>query len=162
MLQLKIPSAATKLQHSQKTNLKADVYSALCISQPTGLLTVVPFAAFIVNLMGAPFRTQEHPRAPSTELPQGHLWADAPLVLDFGLACAKSFQSRPTLLRTHRLQPTSPLCPEGSPGNNTPFPSPRDLPDPGIKPMSSMSPALACEFFTISTTGESVFKPHGM
>ena len=29
-----------------------------------------------------------------------------------------------------------------------PFPSPGDLPNPGIKPESSMSPALAGEFFT--------------
>ena len=29
-----------------------------------------------------------------------------------------------------------------------PCPPPEDLPDPGIKPMSIMSPTLACEFFT--------------
>jgi len=29
-----------------------------------------------------------------------------------------------------------------------PFPSPGDLPDPGIKPASLMSPALAGRFFT--------------
>ena len=29
-----------------------------------------------------------------------------------------------------------------------PFPLPGDLPDPGIKPMSPASPALAGEFFT--------------
>ena len=33
-----------------------------------------------------------------------------------------------------------------------PFPSPGDLSDPGIKPMSLMSPALAGEFFTTSAT----------
>ena len=32
-----------------------------------------------------------------------------------------------------------------------PCPSPGHLPDPGIKPMSLMSPALASGFFTIST-----------
>ena len=41
------------------------------------------------------------------------------------------------------------LCPWDSPGqeywSGLPFPTPRDLPDPGIKPMS---PALACRFFT--------------
>ena len=31
-----------------------------------------------------------------------------------------------------------------------PFPSPGDLPDPGIKPVSLMSPALAGGFFTTS------------
>ena len=33
-----------------------------------------------------------------------------------------------------------------------PFPSPADLPDPGIKPTSLMSPALAGRFFTSSST----------
>ena len=33
-----------------------------------------------------------------------------------------------------------------------PFPSPGDLPDPGIKPTSFISPALADGFFTTSTT----------
>jgi len=36
-------------------------------------------------------------------------------------------------------------------GNGLPFPSPGDLPDPGIKPMS---PALAVEFFTINAVWE--------
>ena len=35
-----------------------------------------------------------------------------------------------------------------------PFPSPGDLPDPGIEPMSLMSPASAGRFFTTSTTWE--------
>ena len=35
-----------------------------------------------------------------------------------------------------------------------PFHPPRDLPDPGIKPMSLRSPALARMFFTTSTTWE--------
>ena len=34
-----------------------------------------------------------------------------------------------------------------------PCPFPRDLPDPGTEPESLMSPALAGEFFTTSTTG---------
>ena len=33
-----------------------------------------------------------------------------------------------------------------------PFPSPEDLPDPGIEPMSLKSPALAGGFFTTDTT----------
>ena len=37
-----------------------------------------------------------------------------------------------------------------------PFPSPRDLPHPRIKPMSLMSPALAGKFFTTSTTWEAL------
>ena len=35
-----------------------------------------------------------------------------------------------------------------------PFPPPGDLPDPGIKPLSLTSPALAGGFFTISATWE--------
>ena len=36
-----------------------------------------------------------------------------------------------------------------------PFPSPMDLPNPGIEPTSLMSPALAGRFFTTGTTWES-------
>ena len=39
--------------------------------------------------------------------------------------------------------------------NGLPFPPPGDLPEPGIKPMSLMSPALAGGLFTTSTTGSS-------
>ena len=35
-----------------------------------------------------------------------------------------------------------------------PFPSPEDLPDPGIEPMSPVSPALAGEFFTNDPHGK--------
>ena len=35
-----------------------------------------------------------------------------------------------------------------------PFPTPEDLPNPGIKPTSLMSPALAEGFFTTSATWE--------
>ena len=38
--------------------------------------------------------------------------------------------------------------------NGLPFPTPGDLPDPGIKPTSLASPALAGGFFTTSTTWE--------
>ena len=37
-----------------------------------------------------------------------------------------------------------------------PFPPPGDLPDPGIKPTSLMSPVLACGFFTTSATWEAL------
>ena len=36
--------------------------------------------------------------------------------------------------------------------NRLSFPPPGDLPDPGIKPASLLSPALAGGFFTISAT----------
>ena len=38
-----------------------------------------------------------------------------------------------------------------------PCPPPGDLPDPGIEPMSLMSPALVGRFFTTSTTWEALF-----
>ena len=37
-----------------------------------------------------------------------------------------------------------------------PFPSPGDLPNPGIKPASFMSPALAGGFFTTNATWEAL------
>ena len=41
--------------------------------------------------------------------------------------------------------------------NGLPYPSPGDLPDPGIEPMSLMSPTLVGGFFTTSTiTGASL------
>ena len=62
-------------------------------------------------------------------------------------------------LQPHRLQPARLLCPWDSPGKNglgngLPFPPPGDLPDPGIKPASLTSPALADRFFTTSATWE--------
>ena len=39
--------------------------------------------------------------------------------------------------------------------SGVPFPPPGDLPDPGIEPMSLMSPALVGRFFTARDTWES-------
>ena len=41
-----------------------------------------------------------------------------------------------------------------------PFPSPVDLPDPGIKPASLRSPALVGRFFTTSATWETHIKQY--
>ena len=41
-----------------------------------------------------------------------------------------------------------------------PFPPPGDLPDPGIKPVSFMSPALAEGFFTTSAASSHSFYGH--
>ena len=50
------------------------------------------------------------------------------------------------------------LCPSGfsrqESWSGLPFPTPGDLPDPGIQPMSLASPALAGGFFTPSATSE--------
>ena len=73
--------------------------------------------------------------------------------------CAKSLQSSPTL-----CDPLDPLdfvilCPWDSSDKNTgmdccPLPPPGDLPNPGVKPKSLTSPALAAGFFTTSTSWE--------
>ena len=39
-----------------------------------------------------------------------------------------------------------------------PFPTPEDLPDPGIEPMSPVSPALAGGFFATAPPGDPVRK----
>ena len=41
-----------------------------------------------------------------------------------------------------------------------PFPTPGDLPDPGIEPTSLVSPAWAGRFFTTSTTWEAISTIH--
>ena len=54
-------------------------------------------------------------------------------------------------LQLHGLQPTRLRYPLRFPNKNTEmlqFPSPGDLPDPGIKLLASASPALAGVFFT--------------
>ena len=63
-----------------------------------------------------------------------------------------------TLFQPHGLQPTRLLCPWDFPGKNTrvsglPFPSPGDLPNPGIK---LKSPALAGRFFTTKPPGKPI------
>ena len=45
--------------------------------------------------------------------------------------------------------------------NALPFPSPGDLPEPGIKSVSLMSPALAGRFFTTGATWEAVIQGYG-
>ena len=42
-----------------------------------------------------------------------------------------------------------------------PSPPPGDFPDPGIKPGSLMSPALAGSFFTTSATWKALWRPGG-
>ena len=71
--------------------------------------------------------------------------------------CAKSLQLCLTL-RPYVLE-SRPLCPWDSPGKDTgrlPCLPPGDLPDPGIEPMSLMSPELAGGFSTTSATWETL------
>ena len=63
-------------------------------------------------------------------------------------------QSCLTLWEPHRLYPTRLLCPWDFPGKNTlEWVAP---PDPGIKPMSPVSPALADRFFTTTAPWEAL------
>ena len=72
------------------------------------------------------------------------------------LTCACSVVS--ILLQPHRQQPTRLLCPWDFSGKyigvGQPFPPPRDLPHPGIKPKSLASPALTGRFFATVPVGK--------
>ena len=78
----------------------------------------------------------------------------------FFQALAKMFSvhSCVQLFASPGLQSTRLLCPWNFPGqeywNRLPFPPPGDLPDPGIKPTSLASPALAGGFFTAAPSGK--------
>ena len=65
-------------------------------------------------------------------------------------------------LQPHGLYPDRLLCPWGFSWqeywSGLPLPPQGDLPDPGIEPMSFMSPALAGRFFTTSATWEAPLK----
>ena len=75
------------------------------------------------------------------------------LVVEYVYACSVVSDS----LQPHGLEPPSLLCQWDFPWqkywSGLPFPSPGDLPDPGIKPTSPVSPALAGRFFTTEPTG---------
>ena len=59
-------------------------------------------------------------------------------------------------LRPHGLKPAWLLYPWEEYWSGLPCPPPGDLPDPGIEPMSLVSPALAGGFFTTSATWNSL------
>ena len=76
------------------------------------------------------------------------------------VCCVLSHFSRVQLCATpwtvaHQA-PLSLECPRQEYWSGLPFPSPGDLPDPGIEPMSLMFPALAGGFFTTSATWEAL------
>ena len=74
--------------------------------------------------------------------------------------CAlQSLQLCPTLCNPWTVACQAPLSvgfPRQEYWSRLPFPSPGDLPDPGIEPPSLMSPALVGGFFATSATGEAV------
>ena len=73
-------------------------------------------------------------------------------------ACKLSLFSGVPSLQPYKLYTARLLCPWYSLGKNTggglPCPTPRDLPNPGIKPTSLTSVASAGRFFTTDTTWE--------
>ena len=73
---------------------------------------------------------------------------------------AKLHQSYPTLCNTMDYSHQAPVSMRFSRQeywSALPFPSPRDLPNPGFEPTSFMSPAFAGRFFTTGTTLEALF-----
>ena len=64
--------------------------------------------------------------------------------------CAKLIQLCPTLCQA----PLSMGFSRQEYWNGLPFPPPGDLPDPGIKPKSLVSPELAGGFFTTESPGK--------
>ena len=75
---------------------------------------------------------------------------------DLPCVCAQSFSHVHFFVTPWTIYPARLLCLWNSPVKNTevglPFPSPGDLPNPGLEPTSLASPALAGGFFTTSTT----------
>ena len=72
-----------------------------------------------------------------------------------------SAQSCPTLCGPMDCSPQAPLPMEFSRQeywSGAPFPTPGDLPDPGIKPASLVSPAMVGGFFTNSVTWKALLK----
>ena len=70
---------------------------------------------------------------------------------------AKSLLSCPTLCDPMNCSPTGSSVHgilQARYWSELPFPSPGDLPDPGIEPASLMSPVLAGRFFTVVLLGK--------
>ena len=71
-------------------------------------------------------------------------------------ACVQSLQSCATLWTVACQASLSMGFSRQEYWSGLPLPSSGDLPDPGIKPISLMSPALADRFFTTSSTWEAL------
>ena len=72
-------------------------------------------------------------------------------VLFLAAKYAKSCPTFATLWTINLQVPLSMRLPKRDYWSGLPFPSPGDLPGPGIEPVSLTSPALAGRFFTTST-----------
>ena len=69
------------------------------------------------------------------------------------VSCVQLFA---TLWTVARQAPLSKGFPRQENWNGLPFPPPGDLPDPGIEPVSPVSPALAGGFFTTELPGKPI------
>ena len=88
---------------------------------------------------------------------RGNLPLKNMLVTVLSCACAKSLQSCPTLCKPMDCSPPGSSLHgilQATRKLECPFPSPGDLPKPGIEPTSLMSPGLAGRFFSTSATWE--------
>ena len=86
------------------------------------------------------------------------LWNLTVLVDNIGadtwvLSCFNPVQLFETLWTLAHQAPLSMGFPRQEYWSRLPFPSPRDLPEPGIEPMSLISPALAGGFLTLDHQG---------
>ena len=70
------------------------------------------------------------------------------------LSCVQLFVTPPRPWTADHQAPLSLGFPRQGFWSRLPFPSPGDLPDPGIEPMSPASPALAGRFSTTEPLGE--------
>ena len=84
-------------------------------------------------------------------------WPSEPLANPCACVCAKLLHSCPLFATPWTVAHQAPLGPWNSPGKNTgglPCPPPGDLPDPGIKPVSLMSPPLAGDCLPLVPPGK--------
>ena len=80
-------------------------------------------------------------------LPQTHIFSVYAKSLQSCLTLCDPRDCSPTVFSVHGILQARILC-------GLPFPSPGDIPNPGIEPTSLMSPALAGRFFTLVLRGK--------
>ena len=85
---------------------------------------------------------------------KGHLLTSYILYITHELSCFSHVQLFATLWTIACQVPLSMGLSRPEYWSRLPCPPPGDLPDPGIEPVSQMSPALAGRFFTTITTWE--------
>ena len=118
---------------------------ALCIWRDPGLGTVIQLKPLVVSALLAWLTHLNH-----QDKSAKHFWLSYACGLSH-FSCVQLF----AILWTAALQTALPMgFSRQELWSGLPFPSPGDLPNPGIEPTSLTSPALAGGFFTTSTTWE--------